>query len=856
MLLLELQDGARDMLFAQLRLRRTFDLSALALAENDSISLEQLSIRRAEVHLHWEVVEDIFCLLKMLDGASPFLASYGHLALPPQLLAIESNAAAMRTLAVYEDSAGAVEILRDGKVTKYVFRFDSEWRPADFDQVMDIRLVLDNILTLVRDRNPQERVQLLVLATADAHFELQHIRKVNAWGEWVIQLKDQVGNLSWLSFIISFILNIFLMFVFTYPDAAQKRVAAGGEGATIVENGSAANFDNITDSPWQLEKLQVGASEDGGIIPQMTVLATILLAMYSLEFFVYVCYSLPVTLFKRYGNARVPDFGFFQSRLDVRIGKEDSWDAFEDPATDGIHGSSLSKGPFGMIDGVRQHVCWKGLLLGMTLTQIVLSLVADFVFFDEGSSTNQESPAGLNGSSTKEGARYNTDFVSVVRFWQLSLAGLYILDITLQLLASLPSIRTRTSRPIWMTSASRARGSVSFLEIFDVAIVVAWVALVILTEVNRHLDAQVFIGGRSFTSFFLWPRAPMLHVQMRQVWRAAGSFLESGTVQRGKVLRHQRRGAAHSRGLLRAVARVALLATYTFLDLRFLSLLLYLGSATLGTISLWRSLSDPTAIFTVWVNPLWFCVGLLEITQKLPTLENVFQAILLRISDFIQTLLLGIYFIYLFGLMAFAFMPSVMEAGHGRPCNSLFDCFVWVLEFGLRTGDSGEGMESLDHDSPLLAFYIIFNVAFVLIITFFLFNILFGIIIDAFGQLRSEKEEVSHAMNNMCFICGQERGVFEDPNIHISFEDHVREEHNVWHYVSFMVAISLKNPMDLTGTEHHVVERMKENRIDWFPLNRSITTDKILLDPEEGGDDGEEQGERAPVAGGGKDGAV
>ena len=49
---------------------------------------------------------------------------------------------------------------------------------------------------------------------------------------------------------------------------------------------------------------------------------------------------------------------------------------------------------------------------------------------------------------------------------------------------------------------------------------------------------------------------------------------------------------------------------------------------------------------------------------------------------------------------------------------------------------------------------------YILIITIFL-NIIFGIIIDAFGELREEVEEEEEQIVGLCFICGLEKREFE-----------------------------------------------------------------------------------------------
>ena len=56
-----------------------------------------------------------------------------------------------------------------------------------------------------------------------------------------------------------------------------------------------------------------------------------------------------------------------------------------------------------------------------------------------------------------------------------------------------------------------------------------------------------------------------------------------------------------------------------------------------------------------------------------------------------------------------------------------------------------------------------------------------GLIIDAFGELRSQLEQVKEDMESSCFICGIGKEYFdEQPH---GFEKHVMKEHNFANYM-------------------------------------------------------------------------
>ncbi|KAJ1496008.1 hypothetical protein T484DRAFT_1761038 [Baffinella frigidus] len=194
----------------------------------------------------------------------------------------------------------------------------------------------------------------------------------------------------------------------------------------------------------------------------------------------------------------------------------------------------------------------------------------------------------------------------------------------------------------------------------------------------------------------------------------------------------------------------------------------------------------------------------------------------MRSQQLAHTLILGVFFWYLFGLVAFVFFPLAMTAKQPESCSSLAGCFVVALEWGLRTGDVGEAMVDVVQSDPRRYLQFGYTVIYFLLISTILLNVIFGIIVDAFGELRDSQDELKKKMLNECFICQVERQVFEDPKINTSFVHHVKKQHNIWHYIAFIIAISLKPKTELTGTEQYVVEELKNNRTDWFPAQRSL----------------------------------
>lgn len=54
---------------------------------------------------------------------------------------------------------------------------------------------------------------------------------------------------------------------------------------------------------------------------------------------------------------------------------------------------------------------------------------------------------------------------------------------------------------------------------------------------------------------------------------------------------------------------------------------------------------------------------------------------------------------------------------------------------------------------------------------------------------------------------GLERDKFDNKTV--SFEEHIKMEHNMWHYLYFLVLVRVKDPTEYTGPESYVAQMIK-----------------------------------------------
>ncbi|CAG2100807.1 unnamed protein product [Medioppia subpectinata] len=162
------------------------------------------------------------------------------------------------------------------------------------------------------------------------------------------------------------------------------------------------------------------------------------------------------------------------------------------------------------------------------------------------------------------------------------------------------------------------------------------------------------------------------------------------------------------------------------------------------------------------------------------------------------------------------------ESTKERVCDSLIMCIITTLNQGLRNGGGiGDVLRSPSSAEPLFIARVIYDMLFFFIVIIIILNLIFGVIIDTFADLRSEKQQKEEILKNTCFICGLDRSSFDNKSV--SFEEHIRCEHNMWHYLYFIVLVKVKNPTEFTGPESYVATMIKERNLDWFPRMRAMS---------------------------------
>ncbi|XP_072537810.1 inositol 1,4,5-trisphosphate-gated calcium channel ITPR3 isoform X1 [Salminus brasiliensis] len=284
------------------------------------------------------------------------------------------------------------------------------------------------------------------------------------------------------------------------------------------------------------------------------------------------------------------------------------------------------------------------------------------------------------------------------------------------------------------------------------------------------------------------------------------------------------------------------------MDMEFLYHLGYVFTSTLG----------------LCVHELFYSILLFDLIYREETLFNVIKSVTRNGRSILLTAVLAIILVYLFSIVGFLCLrddfimevdylsnnnntgsessvgscsadgmdckeetgllvaPDEEEDNTERACDTLLMCIVTVLNHGLRNGGGvGDVLRRPSKNETLFPARVVYDLLFFFIVIIIVLNLIFGVIIDTFADLRSEKQKKEEILKTTCFICGLERDKFDNKTV--SFEEHIKSEHNIWNYLYFIVLVREKNKTDYTGPESYVAHMIKNKNLDWFPRMQAMS---------------------------------
>ncbi|XP_055955374.1 inositol 1,4,5-trisphosphate receptor type 1 [Patella vulgata] len=228
----------------------------------------------------------------------------------------------------------------------------------------------------------------------------------------------------------------------------------------------------------------------------------------------------------------------------------------------------------------------------------------------------------------------------------------------------------------------------------------------------------------------------------------------------------------------------------------------------------------------------FFAFHLLNIVNNNQLLSGVIKAVTQNGKSLLWVAVLGLVVFYLYGIIGFALMRSMFDPNEYLYCNTLWQCTITVIRYGL-IGDLFEVMNPHDNEKTFekFGFVVIYHVSFFIFITTIGLNIIFGIIVDTFSELRDLKWTAESDMRDTCFICSRNSYDFEHHGK--GFDHHVRHEHNMWAYIFCFIHLNGTKVNDYTALEMYVYKLLQKENFDFFPLDRALSLSAMGKDSTE-----------------------
>jgi hypothetical protein len=143
------------------------------------------------------------------------------------------------------------------------------------------------------------------------------------------------------------------------------------------------------------------------------------------------------------------------------------------------------------------------------------------------------------------------------------------------------------------------------------------------------------------------------------------------------------------------------------------------------------------------------------------------------------------------------------------------------INYGVRAGGGmGDSIPKISYNAVpgLFTKVIFFNMIFQIVIVLVLGNIFLGIIVDAFTDLRDQRNLFENDLSNICFICQLTRS--KSSSKAIDFDNHIKTIHSIWNYVDFIVYLYVNNQNEFNQYELEAYNSLQNHEMAWIPIDK------------------------------------
>ena len=213
-------------------------------------------------------------------------------------------------------------------------------------------------------------------------------------------------------------------------------------------------------------------------------------------------------------------------------------------------------------------------------------------------------------------------------------------------------------------------------------------------------------------------------------------------------------------------------------------------------------------------------IQLLIIAKFIDTIQDILSAFIQKLDQLLSLIFFLAILMFFFANLDFYFFKNEYQITEENGttlevCSSLLECYITLFNNGVRAaGGIADVLPEVEFYS--LRFYSRYchDMLFFIFVILILINMINGVIVTAFGQLREDANERENDIENVCFICNAHRDEVELGKEH--FNDHVMR-HNVKLYLRYLIALLMMEQSDMDQDQYYINDCINSDSIDFFP---------------------------------------
>jgi len=213
------------------------------------------------------------------------------------------------------------------------------------------------------------------------------------------------------------------------------------------------------------------------------------------------------------------------------------------------------------------------------------------------------------------------------------------------------------------------------------------------------------------------------------------------------------------------------------------------------------------------------------IIKFVPTIKDIFTAFAMKFDQLMGMVLFLAIIIFIYANFAFLlikdnYLLDVEGGGQENVCEDLISCAIFHFDTGVRSGGGiGDSlnMQSIKNLYDYTVRYI-GDLMFFICVILLILNMINGIIITTFSQLREDNEKLLEELDNKCYICGESKDKFEEKKG--NFSKHLKETHNYLNYIKYFCYLKSKPILKYNSEEKNLETYPIDKKVSVIPIKK------------------------------------